>query len=174
MTLHELGVKYLTDKSAHGYLPHYERHLKNIEVKSLLEIGCKQGASLRMWREYFPNAMLHTLDLFEEFEPPTDILGLHAVKGDQTDSEILQHLSQWEYSVCIDDGSHNSHDQWVSFLALWPVCNGMYVVEDLHCCNEAFYRQGLTFEETMLGQMQTGTFDYNFKLYDGKIAFIFK
>lgn len=173
MNLNELGLKYGTDKAIHGYLKYYQEYLKCHDVRSLLEIGCERGNSLRMWREYFPEAILYTLDLFEEFQPPTDIRDLYIIKGSQVDDEILFYLSNFEFTVCIDDGSHNSQDQWITFNALFPRCS-LYVVEDLHCCEEEFYRQGLTFDETMLGQMQNGTFPHKFKLHDNKIAFIYK
>jgi len=178
MSYHDIAVKYGTDKATHGYMDHYEEHFLNLPAfmwdrMRLLEIGCKEGASLRMWREIHPKANLYTLDLFEEFGVPIDIENVCFIPGSQTDSERLQLLRKMgPYDVIIDDGSHNSRDQLISFYGLIG-STYMYVVEDLHCCNDEFYRQGMAFEQTMLGQMKAETFPFLFNLYDDKIAFIY-
>jgi cephalosporin hydroxylase len=175
MNLTELGTKYGTDKAPHGYLPFYQSILSMLQPRKMLEIGCKEGASLRMWREALPEVELHTLDLFIEHQPPTDIAGLVPWQGDQTNQMLLRALAAEKFDVIIDDGSHNSMDMWVSFDALWHSCRMVYVIEDLHCCNEAFYRQGLTFDQTILGQIKSGAFPYAATVFAGeKIAFILK
>lgn len=67
MTLDELSVKYGTDKGSlkHNYMPFYEKHLPK-NPKKILEIGVLKGASLAMWSEYFPEAIIHGLDLFSD------------------------------------------------------------------------------------------------------------
>lgn len=178
MSYHDIAVKYGTDKATHGYMPYYEEHFNNLpefiwDSMHLLEIGCKEGASLRMWREIHPKIKLTTIDLFEEYGAPTEIEGLKILKGSQSNGRILQVARELgPYDVIIDDGSHNSRDQLISFYGLLG-CTYMYVVEDLHCCNDEFYRQGMAFEQTMLGQMKTNTFPFPFELYEDKIAFIY-
>ena len=69
----ELAEKYGSDKTPsifHGYTPFYDELLKDRDVKRVLEIGIgnvacmnhvkdyKPGASLRMWRDYFPKNFL--------------------------------------------------------------------------------------------------------------------
>lgn len=170
-----LAQKYGTDKLQHGYIPYYEKHLPK-EPGRLLEIGCFKGASLRMWREYFPAAELHTIDLFHENKQPDDIFNLHCHKGSQSDLNFLKSITQ-KFDVIIDDGSHNSEDQIISFERLFHhnlIPGGVYVCEDLHCCKEEFYRNGLHFSETLLGHLKSGNFPFPFQLFDDKIAFIFK
>lgn len=175
MTLQQLGEKYPSDKLQHLYLPHYEEYLKKLKPKKMLEIGCFKGDSLRMWLEFMPDIELHCLDLFEEHQPPEDLQGKVTFwKGDQTDPIILSKLAKENFEWVTEDGSHNSRDQWDSFNALWPSVQMMYVVEDLHCCKEEFYRQGLTFEQTMLGKMQAWDFPHRFTLINDKISFITK
>lgn len=156
-TLEALAAKYGTDKLQHGYIPFYEQHLPK-EPKRILEIGVKEGRSLAMWAEYFPNAEIHGLDLFEEnnlnnvldylskgFHSPFDVIDkfkLH--KGNQCDWRILEELRKYDFDVIIDDGSHNSRDQLMTFFGLF---NGKhYFIEDLHCCDDEFYSQGLPAE----------------------------
>ena len=175
-TLSQLAEKYGTDKLAHGYIGFYEQHLPQKPTR-ILEIGCLTGASLRMWREYFPDTEIHCLDLFEEHPQPTDIPGVIYWKGNQTDQYILEQLRRLHFDVIIDDGSHNSRDQLVTFWSLWGCCN-LYVVEDLHCAYDEPYRQGLHIADTMLGQMDDADYScgfcgLRFQKYLSKIAFIY-
>jgi hypothetical protein len=153
MTLHDLAVKYGTDKLQHGYIPFYEMSLPK-EPKRILEIGVKEGASLGVWAEYFPNAEIHGLDLFIENEIRNvyynidrlsegklkfDRFTMH--QGNQCDWQILELLRNLDFDVIIDDGSHNSRDQLMTFFGLY---NGKhYFIEDLQCNDEEFYSQGL-------------------------------
>lgn len=169
--LEKVRAEFLTDKITHGYMEHYAKHLPE-SVGSLLEIGCERGASIRMWKYLFPAAKITSMDLFQEFPKP-DIEGIEFIKGNQLDHELLYHLRNHRiFDVIIDDGSHNSRDQLVTFYSLVGI-SPLYVVEDLHCCNDELYRQGLPFERTMLGQIQAGTFPFRHYLHDNKIAFIY-
>jgi len=139
MTLHELAFMYGTDKLEHGYIEFYEQHLPN-NPKKILEIGVKEGRSIQMWQKYFPEAEIHGLDLFMEFPVPS-IPGIKFWKANQCDWEILEILRREDFDVIIDDGSHNSRDQMMTFFGLF---NGKhYFIEDLHCCDDPFYQQGL-------------------------------
>lgn len=180
MNLQEMAEKHGTDKAQHGYMEHYEKHFdagkwssqRPIRINSILEIGCLQGNSIRMWKEIFPFAEIVGVDLFLEFPVP-DISGVEFITGNQLDHELLYNLrNNRHFDVIIDDGSHNSRDQLVTFWSLVGTSR-LYVVEDLHCCNDELYRQGLPFEKTMLGQMQNGSFPFVHHLYDNKIAFIY-
>lgn len=138
--------KYGSDKAEHGYAQFYADVMPE-NPKNILEIGVKEGASARAWRELFPDAIFHGLDLFEEFEIP-HIEGAHFWKGNQLDYRILAKLRELDFDVIIDDGSHNSRDQLITFFGLF---NGKhYFIEDLHCCTEEFYRQGLPAVATAL------------------------
>ena len=93
-----LALKYGTDKggnhllageTCHQYTPTYYKLLEpyRYNIKSVLEIGVNYGPSLRMWRDFFPNAHIIGLDsnaecLFNEeriecFAEAIGILGLH-------------------------------------------------------------------------------------------------
>jgi RHS repeat-associated protein len=70
MTLDEIGLKFGTDKSSiyHNYLSFYERFFERYrdEPIKLLEIGVAGGASLAMWNEYFPQALIVGADIDPE------------------------------------------------------------------------------------------------------------
>jgi hypothetical protein len=143
MNLQQLAIKYKTDKHDHGYMPFYEKHLPD-NPKKILEIGVHHGNSIRMWKEYFPNTEIHGLDLFSELDPPANLPDVIWHKGNQCDWLLLEKLRNENFDVIIDDGSHNSRDQMITFFGLF---NGNhYFVEDTHCAEEEFYRQGLPIE----------------------------
>lgn len=172
VTLEQLAIKYSTDKYQHGYVPFYEKHLP-AAPKRILEIGCLTGASLRMWRDWFPDTEIHCLDLFEEHQPPEDIPGVIYWKGNQTDQFILEQLRRLHFDVIIDDGSHCAIDQIVSLFSLIGCCD-LYICEDIHCPAEEFYQQGLPFDYTIPGMIKSGRFPFNLLLHNSKIAFITK
>jgi hypothetical protein len=62
----DLGNKNQTDKATRywGYTKTYSSWLEpeRDRVKAVVEVGIWQGASLRMWRDYFPNAMIVGID----------------------------------------------------------------------------------------------------------------
>jgi hypothetical protein len=144
-----LAEKYGTDKFIF-YTPYYHELLKDRRqsVKRVLELGIGSpevmqeslsrlpdppkyttGASLYMWRDYFPNAEIYALDrnpkilinepriqsrLFEQSRPDTYPVGIH-----------------WD--LIVDDGSHEMADQLIAFKTLWPrlELGGIYIVEDI-------------------------------------------
>ena len=69
-SLQQIGKKYSTDKSMHinfnkSYLDIYETYFKDIRNQKLniLEIGVRNGNSIRVWEEYFPNSNIFGLDI---------------------------------------------------------------------------------------------------------------
>lgn len=140
--LSKLAIKHGTDKwNHHWYTDKYEFFLsryKNLPVK-LLEIGVggyhhpdQGGASLRMWKEYFPAGDIFAIDIFDKsllVEPRITIL-----EGSQSDPQFLQHVynRMGKIDVVIDDGSHKCQDIIASFLKLFPLLenDGVYIIED--------------------------------------------
>lgn len=148
-TLTELALMYGTDKGSigHNYIPFYEQHLPK-NPKKLLEIGVKEGRSIQMWKKYFPACEIHGLDLFIE-NPEPDIPGVKWWKGNQCDWQLLEQLRKEDFDVIVDDASHNSRDQMITFFGLF---NGKhYFIEDLHCCLNPFYQDNLPEQATAYG-----------------------
>ena len=171
VSLMDLAVKHGTDKLAHGYIPFYEKHIGT--PKRLLEIGCYEGASTRMWREYFPPSVeVASLDLFIEKEQP-DIDGVQFFKGNQSDVQLLEFLAANDFDVVIDDGSHGAKDQWL-VLNTFVKPGTLVIIEDLHCNfdGNGFWNQGLAESETILGKIKSGSFPYKHECYLDKIVFV--
>lgn len=172
MSLLDLAIKYGTDKAQHGYIPYYEEYLPSSPTR-ILEIGCLTGASLRMWRECYPEAEIHCLDLFEEHNPPKDIPGVIYWKGSQTDQYVLEQIRRLHFDFIIDDGSHCAIDQVVTLFSLIGSCD-LYVCEDIHCPVEEFYQQGLPFDYTIPGMLQRTRLPFNILFNNNKIVFLTK
>src|SRR5579859_933178 len=141
-TLDELAVKYHTDKSTawHGYSLIYAKNFEHLRDQPItfLEIGTAGGHSARMWEEYFthPHTQLLTVDI--DTRMAEGVQGLPKTKfyaGNQSDIDTLKQLAESvkEFDIIIDDGSHVSSDQIISFKTLFPYVKrgGIYVVEDL-------------------------------------------
>lgn len=133
ITLNEIGLKYNADKSSryHNFLDFYEKHLPKRDFKGrILEIGVMDGASLNMWREYYPNAKeIVGIDI----RKPKKITGCKVLRLDATDINRLSRLGMFD--IIIDDGSHLTSHQQISFNHLYYNSlniGGVYVMEDLH------------------------------------------
>jgi 23S rRNA U2552 (ribose-2'-O)-methylase RlmE/FtsJ len=172
--LNDLGLKYGTDKSSsrHGYLDIFEKYLapiKNEEIK-ILEIGIFNGASLRMWEEYFKNGKIYAIDI-----DPEKLLNFGRVKSYVANQEkredllnVISHIG--ECDIIIDDGGHTMLQQQVTLGCLFPHLrqNGIYCIEDLHT-SYLRKRRGFNKDETtkttlnVLVQLsQKGTIDSDY------------
>jgi hypothetical protein len=162
-TLDELAIRHGVDKSSlvHNYVRVYERHLGlwRHELISLLEIGIGDGASLRMWRDYFSFAKIYGLDV-KECRVAGE--GIRTFQGHQADEDVLERMLgvTGELAVIIDDGSHFWADQIASFKKLFPhvTPDGYYVVEDLHTSYWDAYKSG---DQSMLSFLRGLVDDLN-------------
>jgi hypothetical protein len=157
MTLDQLGRKHGTDKSSqsggHNYLHNYERYLSPMRNDRLvfLEIGVggeehadRGGQSLRMWHDYFPQALIVGVDLYKKDLPPE--ARIHIYQGSQTDATFLTSLvgEIGEPDVILDDASHHNLLTPRTFEILFPLLKkgGLYITEDLHTTYWEEYYQG--------------------------------
>ncbi len=141
--LSRLAIQHGTDKfGQHLYTPIYHklfRHLREEPIRVLeIGIGWPQlsilgGASLRMWRDYFPFATLVGLDVQPKNLPD---LGprVTVIQGSQTDAALLRrmHDEHGPFDIVIDDGSHVVTDVLTSFETLYPLLQdgALYAIED--------------------------------------------
>jgi len=106
----KLAKKYNTDKYyAHEYTQHYHNYFNPIKHKvyNLLEIGIWEGASLRMWRDYFPNAEIVGIDIDESKMCTED--RITSLNMDGTNTKLITDLFK-EFDIIIDDGSPSALD----------------------------------------------------------------
>jgi len=139
MSLDELGLKYQTDKAStcHNYLQYYEMFFSPLKdkVKNLLEIGVWEGASLKMWKEYFVNADVVGIDIEDKKQFNSE--RIRTIICDQSSHSQLMNLFDLHpsFDIIIDDGSHIGEHQLISFNTLFPLLKsgGLYCIEDALC-----------------------------------------
>ena len=135
ISLRELAKIHGIDKGAHGYCEFYEKRFSSIktQVQKVLEIGIDQGGSLRMWRDFFPNATIFGIDNRSEFIFSENRILTFLI--DQTDRIQLEIFGKnyGLFDIIIDDGSHQIEHQQISFGCLFKYLKigGFYIIEDL-------------------------------------------
>ena len=164
MVFRTLAIKYFSDKTklvdklgnTHGhcyditYDSIFEKFNKNYEY-NILEIGIglgghysgmiktfpeySQGASLKIWAEYFMNSNIYGWDIYkcnyiDNRRIKTYIID--ATNKIQIDTFFNQ-TSNITFDIIIDDGSHDINDQVNSFMLLYNKLNinGVYIIEDI-------------------------------------------
>jgi hypothetical protein len=170
----ELFEKYKADKVdtiCHDYSKDYFELLNPYKEKytNILEIGIGNiplmdghvgggyipGASIRAWRDFFPNATVYAIDILEDvlFEEER----IKTYKADQGDSESLNNFikqvkndtknTDFKFDFILDDGSHEVTHQIISIQTLnqYLKIGGIYIIEDIapwwieQLENEVFY-----------------------------------
>ena len=96
--------------------------------------GYITGNSLKCWSEYFPNANIIGIDIFEHKELNSERISTFV--ADQSSSKDLQNIVDkinMNFDIIIDDGSHIGEHQSFSFLFLnkYLNINGLYIIEDI-------------------------------------------
>lgn len=133
MILQQLGLKYGADKATfHKYLDFYQNLLPNRGFKGrLLEVGIMDGASLKMWRDYYPKAEIVGVDISDKSH--LDIEGVTIIQCDAANLGELKKLGNFD--IIVDDGSHMTADQQATFKQMYYNQlnkGGFYILEDLH------------------------------------------
>jgi hypothetical protein len=154
-----LAKKFGSDKCPeilHCYTPTYHSLLndRREKIKLMLEIGIGHsslmaaivgshyipGASLRMWKAYFPNAKITGCDIHRPVISTYDEERIHTFYADQSDEQsldslITNDLQQFgaHLDIILDDGSHVEEHQILSFRVLWKyiAVGGLYIIEDV-------------------------------------------
>jgi hypothetical protein len=155
MKIDELFNYYGTDKAI--YAAQYHALFKHIREwpRTLLEIGIgtmipdapenmvnyagegySPGGSLRAWRDYFPNAQIHGIDI----QPDTQFVDearIHTHLCNSTSHDLVNRFIESQggisFDIIIDDGSHRAIDQLTTLRNLYPHLErgGYYIIEDV-------------------------------------------
>jgi hypothetical protein len=149
--LFEIAKKYNLDKLIlHTYIAYYNKLFQNFEVTNMLEIGIGLkshedemkiitnnyigGNSLLMWKDYFNQAIVHGIDIYNTNRFDNDDR-IKTYICDQSSKEQLNNLVKktGDFDLIIDDGSHKYSDQKISLenLIYNVKPNGMYIIEDV-------------------------------------------
>lgn len=146
-----LAYKYGTDKCPqinHCFTPFYYEFLKDKKytIKKVLELGignekdmafCKHykvGASLFMWRDFFPNAQIYGADILPEtmFESDRIKTFLCDERRPSTLKKLIRKTGS-DIDLFIDDGSHRLSYQIYACLHFMPLLQKsvIYIIEDV-------------------------------------------
>lgn len=127
----DLGSKYDTDKSSqrkdvtnqrhcHPYTLFYNSLFKNYRDASLniAELGILDGASLLMWRDYFPNSTLYgfeyNMDFINNFQnkyKKNNTLLSYINVNDENNIQSEFKKMNAQYDIIIEDTTHQMDDQ---------------------------------------------------------------
>ena len=155
MDLFELVEKYGTDKTLSGYTKTYADIFEPVKnkVTSVLEIGLgtlnpaipssfsgntqffehyKPGGSLRVWRDFFPEAQVYGIDIAKDCMFSED--RIKTFLFDSSEKEYSDYyLDGLEFDIIIDDGNHDPKYQIKTLRNLFPKLreNGLYIIEDI-------------------------------------------
>jgi Methyltransferase domain len=125
----------------HHYFDIYTRHFDPYRARPIrmLEIGVFRGGSLRMWKEFFhPDSVIVGIDIdrnCRQYEIAEQ--KIHVRIGSQADPDFLAAVNDefGPFDIILDDGSHKTYHQLVSFASLFRDAlkdDGCYLVEDMH------------------------------------------
>lgn len=148
MSLEKIIDNSNTDKNTtHSYLPLYEKLLnsKKETAKNVLEIGIgdfgkKNGGSIKLWKDYFKNAIIYALD----------ILPIHSVMDELLNNErVILYTSTNAYDndffttnflnknikcdFMLDDGPHTleSMKKFIELYSQIMTDDGILIIEDV-------------------------------------------
>jgi hypothetical protein len=143
--LNELANLHISDKGdthghRHNFAQIYETYFHPLKEKSIniLEIGVCDGASLKMWYDYFPNVNIIGLDILPKNEYENDRIKIGILDQSKRThlDEFINYCKEnnFTFDIIIDDGSHHMDDQQITLSYMFNVLNskGIYILEDLH------------------------------------------
>jgi hypothetical protein len=122
--------------SHHGYHRFYPTFLykfKDVSNIKILELGYESGHSIQLWKNYFKNPIIHSIDIIEDPKDPK----LDAYFNvDQSNNEMLDSFCKCnttKYQFIIDDASHIPDYQWNTFIRFVDMLSegGVYIIEDI-------------------------------------------
>jgi SAM-dependent methyltransferase len=135
--LQRAAREYGTDKAG-DYLANYVRELGHLADRpiALLELGVREGASLLLWRDMFPEGRIAGLDV-NPMSLDDDSGRVRSYQGLQQDRATLDRIGSEVapdgFDVIVDDASHLGRHTAASFWHLFPhhlKPGGVYVIED--------------------------------------------
>lgn len=140
----ELFDIFSADTNVHKWHHYFDIYTKHFEAYRnrpirMLEIGVYRGGSLRMWKDYFhPDSTIVGIDIDKTCKDHEIADRKVFVRiGSQADPAFLTEVADefGPFDIILDDGSHKTHHQNVSFGALFRGAladGGCYMVEDVH------------------------------------------
>ena len=148
MSLASLIDNTSTDKNTvHSYLELYETLLspKKDTAKNILEIGIgdfkeKNGGSIKLWKDYFPNAKIYALDILPKHRVLDEIINdKRVVLFTSTNAYDEKFFNEnflnknLKFDLLLDDGPHTL-ESMKTFIRLYSKVmtdDGILIIEDI-------------------------------------------
>ena len=123
------------DTARHNYTTYYHELFAPIResTRAVFELGIFMGNSLRMWRDYFPNATIYGADV----DPATCFTEERIITKCFDEREVVPGsplMAEWPlFDIMIDDALHTHADNVKFFYSARHKLRsgGIYVIEDL-------------------------------------------
>lgn len=139
-SLASLGDFYHTDKHyGHDYFKKVYQNLFEpirLSVTKFMELGVHEGASIEVWKRFFPNATIYGLDLTPDFAKIPDKTRIELAQVNTSiEIEVVEKARDYsDVDIFMDDGSHMMKDQQITLAAFFKCVKpgGLYILEDLH------------------------------------------
>lgn len=175
----KLALKYnsskLLDPECTHYLTHYNNRLKNYRNKpiKILEIGVKDGDSLRLWKDYFhADSKIYGIELNKEPLEEFDQENTKVFFGSQTDIQFLNDVVTeiGKVDIIIDDGGHTSNQLISTFNFLFEYGlenNGIYIMEDLGTSYWYKWSGGLNNKNSIISFLKDKIDGINYRFWKG-------
>jgi hypothetical protein len=155
MSLENIVDDMKTDKNTtHSYLPLYQELLKSKKdtATNVLEIGIgdyseKNGASIKLWRDYFTNATIYGLDILPKERVYDELLNDNRViihtSIDAYDDEFFTNNflnKNIKFDFMLDDGTRTL-ESMLQFIRLYSQVmkdDGILIIEDVQSIDWIF------------------------------------
>jgi hypothetical protein len=143
MSLEEIVDNLRTDKNTtHSYLPLYQQLLisKKETAKNVLEVGIDRGGSIKLWSDFFTNAVVYGLDImnindvWEGIKNKENIVlhtSINAYDSNFFNTHFLNKNIKCDFML--DDGPHTL-DSMIQFIKLYSQImmeDGILIIEDV-------------------------------------------
>lgn len=130
-----------TDKDTiHSYLEAYEKLFQNKKNDKidLLEIGVQRGGSIKLWKDYFTNGMIHGVDICDINDIQEEDIKNHDrvklyTKTNAYNDDFVKSLKEIKFDFIIDDGPHTLNSMVYAiknYLQLLK-SDGVLIIEDI-------------------------------------------
>jgi len=150
----------------------------NPDLASSMGVNGKPGASLRVWRDYFPNANIVGIDIDEDILFKEERIKTFLV--DQTSPSSIQKF--WNsvgvenFDLILDDGLHAFHAGLCLFENSFEhlAANGVYIIEDVSLSNLTKYASYFETHTEKYYCRFVNLYRPNMPLYDNSVLMITK
>jgi predicted O-methyltransferase YrrM len=142
MSLKNLVDNSRSDKNTiHSYLDLYEKLLvsKKNTATHILEIGVLAGGSIKLWKDYFPSAIVYGLDVVDKTENWDGVkdekikllIGENAYNQNYVNKHFIN--NNLKFDVILDDAPHTLQSQKDCIKYYLPLLkdDGILIIEDV-------------------------------------------